>query len=131
MKINITSGECLNHILEALYPEEEFVPFNEAMIKGGYSSALFGDAFIAERSAVHGVDEAEYRKKLAGFLSMLKHIEKFDEIIMWFGDEPFCVKNRETVLEALKLYGYRGSIILNTVTEETGEITGQKKFLLP
>ena len=100
MKVNITAGECLNRILEARYPDECFVPFNEAMNQGTYSVPLFSEEFVKERAAVHGVSEAEYRENLAGFLEVLARPEAYDEIVLWFGDEPFCVENRETVLAA-------------------------------
>ena len=124
-RINITAGDCLNDILQRRYPEETFVPFREAMIEGRYTAPLFSEAFIRERAAFHGVSEAEYRENLAGFLEVLARPEAYDEIVLWFGDEPFCVENRETVLAALRQYGYRGSIRLNTVIEETGEILQQ------
>ena len=124
-KINITAGDCLNEILRRRYPEERFVPFREAMIEGRYTAPLFSAAFIRERAAFHGVGEAEYRENLAGFLEVLARPEAFDEIVLWFGEEPFCVENRETVLAALKQCGYRGSLRLNTVIEETGDILQQ------
>lgn len=55
MKINITSGECLNKILQEKYPNETFIPFNEAMVKSGYNTKLFSEEFIIERSTIHKV----------------------------------------------------------------------------
>jgi len=124
VKINITSGELLNDILQARYTER-FIPFNEAMIKGTYQSPLFSDEFIKERAKTHEVSETEYRDKLAGFLDLLNHLEDYNEIVLWFGDEPFCVKNTEVVVKALKKYGYQGSLVLNIVSEETGDILKQ------
>ena len=122
MKVNITAGECLNRILQDKYPRERFVPFNEAMNHGTYSAPLFSEEFVRERAVVHGVSEAEYLEKLSGFMEVLKHAGEYDEIVLWFGDEPFCVENRRTVLEALRGFGYRRSILLNIVHEETGDI---------
>lgn len=126
MKINITSGECLNAILKDRYPDEDFIPFNEAMIKGSYSCPLFSEGFISERAAVHGVEKEEYRRKLEGFLSFLEKAGEYDEAVLWFGDEPFCVKNTDAVINALMLYGYRGKMILNTVNEESGDIVSSR-----
>ena len=127
-RINITAGDCLNEILRRSYPEERFVPFREAMIEGRCTAPLFSEAFIRERAAFHGVGEAEYRGNLAEFLEVLARPEAYDEIVLWFGEEPFCVENRETVLAALRQYGYRGSLQLNTVIEETGEILQREEF---
>lgn len=128
MEINITAGECLNEILERRFPEKQFVPFNEAMTQGTYSSLLFSADFIRERSVCHGVPEGEYREKMSGFMTLLEHLQEYDEIVLWFGDEPFCVENRKVVLEALKGRGYSGGILLNIVVEETGEILQQRRL---
>ena len=126
MKVNITAGECLNRILQGKYPNECFVPFNEAMNQGTYSAPLFSEEFVRERAAVHGVSVAEYMEKLSGFMDVLKHAGEYDEVVLWFGDEPFCKANRQTVLEALREYGCRQSILLNIVNEENGDIIRQE-----
>ena len=122
MKINITAGECLNKILQEKYPNETFIPFNEAMIKGGYNTKLFSEEFIIERSSIHNVSKEEYENKLALFLDFLNNINKYSEVILWFGDEPFCKKNIEIVILTLKEYRFLGNVTLNIVDEETGEI---------
>ena len=126
MKVNITAGECLNELLESKYPGECFIPFNEAMIRGTYSSPLFSEEFIRERAGVHGVSEAAYLEKLSGFMDVLSHAGEYDEIVLWFGDEPFCVQNRRTVIEALRVHGYCRNILLNIVHEENGNIIRQE-----
>ena len=130
MRVNITAGECLNSILEAKYPGECFVPFNEAMIQGTYSAPLFSEEFIRKRAAVHGVSKAEYLGKLSEFMDVLQHAGEYDEIVLWFGDEPFCVANRQTVLDALRGHGCRRCIQLNIVNEETGDILRQENIAL-
>lgn len=126
MKVNITAGECLNELLGSKYPGECFVPFNEAMTKGTYSSPPFSDEFVRERAGVHGVSETAYLEKLSGFMDALNHAGEYDEIVLWFGDEPFCVQNRRTVIEALRMHGYRRNILLNIVHEGNGNIIRQE-----
>ena len=87
---------------------------------------MFSDDFVRERAVVHGVSEAEYLEKLSGFMDVLKHAGEYDEIVLWFGDEPFCVENRQTVVDALRMYGYRRGILMNIVNEETAEIIRQE-----
>ena len=128
MKVNITAGECLNELLESKYPGECFIPFNEAMIQKTYSSPLFSEEFVKERAVVHGVSEAAYLEKLSGFMDVLNHAGEYDEIVLWFGDEPFCVQNRRTVIEGLRMHGYRRNILLNIVYEESGDIIRQEFF---
>lgn len=122
MKINITAGEILNGMLLAKYSKEQFIPFNEAMIVGTYTAPLFSTAFIEERAITHNVSVDEYTSKLAGFLEVLDNIERYDQIVLWFGDEPFCSANTKVVLQALKDRGYKGSLILNIVEEETTKL---------
>ena len=121
-QIDITSGESLNAILTGLYPERTFIPFNEAMLRGTYTAPLFSDAFCAERAACHGVSEEIYRGKLAGFFEILKDVDRYDTIVLWFGAEPFCTANTKTVLETLRMKGFSGKTVLNIVNEDTGAI---------
>lgn len=121
-RINITAGDCLNEILQKKYPDEIFVPFREAMVDGIYTSELFSDAFMAERAAVHHISESEYRSKLFEFLQVLDHADSYDEIALWFGDEPFCTENAKTVLQAFHNLRFGGRIVLHIVDESNGEI---------
>jgi len=120
--INITSGECLNSTLKEKYKKETFIPFNEAMIKGSFSSPLFSEEFIKERSSTHNVSIDEYKMKLSEFLDLLNHINDYERIVLWFGDEPFCAFNTKIVIETLFKYKFKGEIILNIIDEMTGNI---------
>ena len=122
MKINITAGDCLNEILKRKYADGNFVPFGEAMITGTYTAKLFSEAFMQERADTHKVSLQVYKQKLQGFLAFLTDIKSYDNIVLWFGDEPFCQANVKVLLQTLKEYGYQGEILLNTVEEETGDI---------
>ena len=122
MKVNITAGEALNGMLVTRYSQERFVPFNEAMIVGSYTAPLFSTSFMEERATTHGVSLDQYKEKLGGFIDVLDNIEKYDEIILWFGDEPFCKANTDVVLQVLKDLSYKGKVILNIVEEETAKI---------
>ena len=122
MKINITAGDCLNSILTTKYPSKTFIPFREAMIEGEYHYPPFSDSFLRERAATHHSTLDEYKDYMKGFLSFLSHIEDYDEIVLWFGNEPFCNANVDVILKTLKERNYTKRIMLNTVIEETGEI---------
>lgn len=126
MNINITAGDCLNNILVNIYKDETFVPFREAMNVGNYKSELFSKEFLIERSVTHNVSLDEYKEKINGFLEIIKNINKYQEIKLWFGNDDFCLENLKIVLQTIFLNNYKGSIILNTVVEETGEIINSK-----
>ena len=122
MTIHITAGECLKDILEKRYSQETFVPFNEAMMTGSYTAGLFSDEFIQERADTHQTSVAEYKEKLQGFLEFLNRMDLYDEVVLWFGDEPFCQANTRAVLQTLKERKFQGKVRLHIVTEETGDI---------
>ncbi len=122
MKINITSGDMLNEILQCKYPAETFVPFREAMIKGSYDSKLFSDEFIEERSKIHGVSAQEYLEKLGVFVDILKSAKKYEEIVLWFGEEPFCAENVKVVIQSLRESGFDGKLVYNVVDENDGNV---------
>ena len=122
MRVNITAGDCLNEILSSKYPTEVFVPFREAMIEGRYEATPFSDAFLIERAKTHKSSVEDYRKHMGAFLGLLSRLDHYDEIVLWLGDEPFCLANIDVVLKTLQNRGYTKKIFLNTVVEETGEI---------
>lgn len=122
MTINITSGDMLNEILQQRYPNEVFIPFREAMIEGSYEAKLFSDEFVAERSKTHGVATQEYIQKLGVFMDILKNAKAYEEIILWFGEEPFCAENVKVVIQALKESGFDGKLVYNIVDESNGDV---------
>ena len=122
MKINVPAGQFLNSKLKTIYPKKKFIPFNEAMIVGEYTSKLFSESFMEERAKIHQVSIQDYKENLREFIEFLKDIGQYDEVVLWFGEEPFCVKNTEVVLQTLQEYNFQGSIFLNIVVEETGQI---------
>ena len=128
MKINITAGECLNNILTNIYKGEKFIPFREAMIIGTYSNKLFSEEFLLERSEVHKVSLKEYKEKISCFINVLENINSYDEIVLWFGDEPFCVENTKIVIKTIKEHNYTNKLILNIVDEITGKVLKQSKI---
>jgi len=129
MVVNITSGECLKEILEKKYGDA-FVPFNEAMTKGEYHHRLFSDEFITERAITHQVSKEEYLLKLSPFIKLLLNVKQYTQINLYFGDDDFCIKNRAIVIQALKEYGYEGSIISNIVDELNGNVKSSENIAL-
>ena len=115
MRINITAGDVLNKLLVNKYQDEYFIPFNEAMIEGKVTTRLFSKEFIKERAIVHNVSEEEYKLRLLSFLTFLDKIIMYNEVVLWFGSEPFCLENTRYVLRTLKEYWYNKKIILNIV----------------
>lgn len=118
--INITAGEELNRLLSN--NNEEWIPFNEAMIKGSYSSPLFSKEFCIERCKTHGVSLEEYMDNMMLFLSFVDRMDNYNRITLWFGDEPFCQANYKTIIQFLKDRHFHGRIILNIVSEIDGKL---------
>ena len=129
MRINITAGDFLNNFLCKKYANEVFIPFCEAMNKGTYSFKLFSYDFCVQRSKIHNVTLDEYLFKLKGFLDFINNIKEYNEVILWFGDDAFCNENSKIVVKTLKEYNYNGTLILNTVDENTGEIVNSRQLV--
>lgn len=86
--INITAGELLNKYLSDIY-DGVFIPFNEALSQGNLSYPLFDDVFIDERCKSLLVTKDEYVSKLSLVLSFIDNMDKYNEVVLWFGDEFF------------------------------------------
>lgn len=112
---NITNGEYFNAHFEKEYSKEG-IPFNESMMDGNVTEAVFDDAFVENRSNVHKVDKGEYLEKMRKFSNFIKSPNDYDEIVLWFGDDTFCQINMLCVLAMLEKAGYNGkifSVIIN------------------
>ena len=92
----------------------------------GYVCIIMEDMILLilnkERSIAHKVTEEEYRENMSDFLGLLANINEYDEIVLWFGDEPFCRCNRDIVVKTLNQHNYNGNVLLHIGDEETGEV---------
>ena len=116
--INITNGKYLNDYLQNKY-NEIFIPFNEAMIQGDLLYPLFDEKFINYRSTLHNVSYDYYLDNLNDFISIRNYINDIDKIVLWFGEDAFCIINLLTVLTYLEELNYNNKIILNIVDDIT------------
>ena len=123
---HITAGECLKIVLSSLYPDITFIPFNEAMIEGDHQKPYFTFEFIKKRASVHKVSPFDYQKQMQDFLSLLENINSYQRLILWFGDDDFCIENVKFIKDLLKEYAYQGEVILHTVDEIKGTIKNTK-----
>lgn len=65
MTIRIANGECVARSLREIFPQDEILPFNEAMCEGEYCLPVYGDAFCSMRAEAYGVSLTDYLKKIA------------------------------------------------------------------
>ncbi len=100
---------------------QTYVPFNEAMCWGEADTKIFSDSFIEKRVKSLKTTEAEYRKIVLGSLKPLFK-EKFDSIVLWFGDDMFCQMNLITILAYLEQSGYKGDVLFCMMLERTDDI---------
>ena len=123
--LNITAGKCMNENMKN--ETEVWVPFNEDMSKGEYSSELFSDVFLIERSKTHNVSLEDYKENMKEFLEQLDKLNDYQLINLWFGEDKVCLSNSETLYNFLQKYGYKGELVINIVDEITLKL--QKRFL--
>ena len=119
--INITAGELLNKYLSDIY-DGVFIPFNEALSQGNLSYPLFDDVFIDERCKSLLVTKDEYVSKLSLVLSFIDNMDKYNEVVLWFGDETFCQINLLGVLTMLEQGNFKGSVVINIVDESSNKV---------
>lgn len=98
-----------------------YVPFNEAMCWGEADEEVFSAEFIKKRVESLNTTEEDYRKIVMEPLEPLFK-DKFNIIVMWFGDDMFCQINMLTVLGFLEQVGYEGGLLFCMVHESTDEI---------
>ncbi|MBQ9922142.1 MAG: hypothetical protein IJO52_08140 [Clostridia bacterium] len=106
---NITNGEGFNAHFEKEHSQAG-IPFNEAMMDGIATEAVFDDRFIDNRSSVHDVTKQEYLTKMQKFHDFINNQNDYDEVVLWFGDDTFCQLNMLCVLAMLEKSGYIGKI---------------------
>ena len=63
--LHITSGEMTANALRELLPQEEILPFNEAMCEGEVHIEIFKDEFYRLRAAAYGVELEDYLQKVS------------------------------------------------------------------
>lgn len=100
---------------------QTYVPFNEAMCWGEADTKIFSDSFIKKRVKALKTTEPEYRKIVLRSLEPLFK-EKFDIIVLWFGDDMFCQMNLITVLAYLEQSGYTGDVLFCMTLERIDDI---------
>lgn len=125
-RINITSGDCLNELLQKEH--EEWIPFREALLYGTHQQKPFSPEFIEERIQSLKTTKEEYLDKLNPIIEFIKHINDYEKIILWFGDEPFCIANYSFLIDLIQNSNFNGKVILNIVNENNGEIIETKNI---
>lgn len=100
---------------------QTYVPFNEAMCWGEADTKIFSDSFIEKRVKSLKTTEVEYRRIVLESLKPLFK-EKFDSIVLWFGDDMFCQINLITILAYLEQSGYKGDVLFCMVLERIDDI---------
>ena len=46
----------------------------------------------------------------------------YDDVILWFGKDDFCLNNIKCILNTLKEYEFNGRVVINIVDELSGDI---------
>ncbi|WP_127583793.1 helix-turn-helix transcriptional regulator [Paenibacillus koleovorans] len=122
--LHILNGACM---LERFSSEKlmnknaTYVPFNEAMCWGETDVEIFSQAFINNRVQSLQTTEEEYRRIVLEALKPLFE-EKFEVIVLWFGDDMFCQMNLITILAYLDQTGYDGDVLFCMALERTDEM---------
>lgn len=104
-----------NHLISE---NEAYVPFNEAMCWGETTERIFSQKFIEKRIRSLKSTVEEYKKIVIEPLTPLFE-EKFDIIVLWFGDDMFCQMNLITILAFLEQIHFKGDVLFCMAKEQT------------
>ncbi|MDA3731050.1 AraC family transcriptional regulator [Niameybacter massiliensis] len=122
--LHILNGGCM---LERFQREGKmregctYISFNEAMCWGEADEVIFSEAFIKNRvRSLKGTKEQYEDIVLKPLEPLFK--EKFDTIVLWFGDDMFCQINMLTVIGFLEQISYTGDLLLCMACESMDEI---------
>lgn len=107
--LHITSGEMTANALRELLPQEEILPFNEAMCEGEVHIEIFTDEFYRLRAAAYGVELEDYLQKSPGSF-MQNRLKDYPVLYLYFDYDMFCTVNIITLLAFLEQSGYSGRI---------------------
>lgn len=121
--LHILNGSCMLEDFKRNGQIKEgctYIPFNEAMCWKEADDVIFSKEFIRKRAASLNSTEEEYTHIVLHPLKPLFE-EKFDLIVMWFGDDMFCQINMLTVMGFLEQRGYTGDLLLCVVCESDDE----------
>lgn len=122
--LHILNGQCMMEDFKKNGRMKEnftYVPFNEAMCWGEASEEIFSTEFIKKRTKSLNTTEDDYKRVVLMPLEPLFK-DKFDIIVMWFGDDMFCQINMLTVLGFLEQIGYKGDLLFCMALENTDEM---------
>lgn len=98
-----------------------YVSFNEAMCWGEADPQIFSQSFIQKRATSLRTTEEEYRGNVLEALKPLFE-EKFEIIVLWFGDDMFCQMNLITIAAYLEQIGYGGDVLFCMALERRDEM---------
>lgn len=98
-----------------------YVPFNEAMCWGETHEEIFSPEFIEKRANSLKSTPKEYKRIVIEPLKPLFN-EKFDIIVLWFGDDMFCQMNFITILAYLEQIHFEGDVLFCMAQEQIDEM---------
>lgn len=122
--LHILNGLCMLDSFQKgdlMSEKAVYVPFNEAMCWGETTEKFFSPEFIEKR--VHSLKSTleEYKKIVMEPLKPL-FSEKFDIIVLWFGDDMFCQMNFITILSYLEQTHFNGDVLFCMEHEQTDKM---------
>jgi AraC-like DNA-binding protein len=122
--LHILNGSCMldSFQKDGLMSEKAvYVPFNEAMCWGETTEKIFSPEFIEKRAYSLNSTPEEYKKIVMEPLKPLFD-EKFDIIVLWFGDDMFCQMNFITILSYLEQTHFDGDVLFCMLNEKTDKM---------
>lgn len=122
--LHILNGLCMLNSFkkdELMREKAVYVPFNEAMCWGETIKKIFSPEFIKKRACSLNSTPEDYKRIVIEPLKPLFD-ERFDIIVLWFGDDMFCQMNLITILSYLEQIHFEGDVLFCMAHEQTDEM---------
>lgn len=122
--LHLLNGGCMLEEFKTkkwMFEAATYLPFNEAMCWGRAEAEVFSEAFITQRAKALDSPLEKYEEIVCQTLRPLFD-QKFDVIVLWFGDDMFCQINLLTVLAYLDQNNYKGDVLFCMADEVKDEM---------
>ncbi|MDZ4745562.1 MAG: hypothetical protein SGJ05_06125 [bacterium] len=127
MKLHIANGDAQLPELQSLGLEGRIIPWREALVDGPVRGALATEDFWSTRKTfvegAYGASPASYEKDIIEEFMKIIHIGSWNDIVLWFDRDLFCVVNATFLIYHLRASHAMGTHITWMLDGQPLELT--------
>lgn len=127
MKLHIANGDAILPALQERGLEGVILPWREALVDGPVDGPLATDQFWNVRKTfvegAYGASPDSYEKDIIDVFMKIVHVSSWNDIVLWFDRDLFCVVNATFLLYHLRPSHAMGATITWAVVDDAIELT--------